>query len=66
MVPAGVPDDVVARLEAAIATAVTRESFIAGMENIYIPVIHYGTSDGSEYVRGLQENLRELLPKLGS
>ena len=64
MVPGGVPDEVLSRLDAAIKQATRSPSFVEGMTKIYIPAIHYGAEDGDAYVRQLRENVELLLPKL--
>lgn len=64
MVPAGVDDKINKTLAAAIEQATSRDSFKEAMTKIFIPVTFMNSEDGTAYVSQLQQNVRELLPKL--
>ena len=64
LIPAGVPDDVAKTLADAIAEIAKRESFVEGMNKLFIPVTYKSPQEGDPYIRKLRENVETLLPQL--
>lgn len=63
-VPGNTPDDVKLALSAAMEEATSRDSFVEGMAKLFIPATYVNASDSDAYVKELQGNIQEILPKL--
>ncbi|MCY4007612.1 MAG: tripartite tricarboxylate transporter substrate binding protein [Rhodobacteraceae bacterium] len=63
-VPGGTPDEVKAALGAAMEEATSRDSFVEGMAKLFIPATYLNATDADTYVKELQGNIQEILPKL--
>ena len=63
-VPGGTSDEVKAALGAAMEEATSRASFTEGMAKLFIPATYVNAADSDAYVKQLQENIKEILPKL--
>jgi len=62
--PGGVPQEVKDALGAAMKEATARDSFKDGMTKLFIPASYLNASDADAYVKQLQKNIKEILPKL--
>lgn len=63
-VPGGTPDAVKDALSDAMEEATSRESFVDGMAKLFIPATYVNAADSDAYVKQLQANIQEILPKL--
>lgn len=63
-VPGGTPQDIKDALASAMEQATARDSFVEGMTKLFIPATYKNAADADAYVRELQENIKEILPKL--
>ena len=63
-VPGGTPEDIKAALGAAMAEATARDSFVNGMAKLFIPATYVNAAESDAYVKQLQANIQEILPKL--
>lgn len=63
-VPGGTSDEIKAALSAAMEGATSRDTFVEGMTKLFIPATYVNSADADAYVRQLQENIKEILPKL--
>lgn len=63
-VPGGTPDEVKDALGKAMQEATSRDGFDKGMTKLFIPSTYVNAADSDAYVKQLQENIKEILPKL--
>ena len=66
LVPAGVPDDIVAILADAVGKAAASEGYKASMTKLLFPVAYVPASKGDEQARMIQGNVKKILPKIAS
>ena len=64
LAPAGTPDDVVAKIAAAVEEAAGRESYAEAMAKLKFPVAPVGIADTQAQADTITENVRKILPKL--
>ena len=63
--PAGTPEPVMARLEAACERAVKTESFIEGMKRVAQPILYRNRVDFAAFSRAESEKFRNLIEATG-
>lgn len=63
-VTGGASQDVKDKLSNAMKEATARDSFVKGMAKLFIPATYMNTTDAHAYVGQLQENIKQILPKL--
>jgi tripartite-type tricarboxylate transporter receptor subunit TctC len=63
--PAGTPEPVMARLEAACERAVKTESFIEGMKRVAQPILYRNRADFAAFSRAESEKFRSLIEATG-
>ena len=63
--PAGTPEPVMARLEAACERAVKTESFIEGMKRVAQPILYRNRADFAAFSRAESEKFRNLIEATG-
>jgi tripartite-type tricarboxylate transporter receptor subunit TctC len=63
--PAGTPEPIMARLEAACEKAVKTESFIEGMKRVAQPILYRNRADFTAFSRSESEKFRSLIEATG-
>ncbi|MCA3394299.1 MAG: tripartite tricarboxylate transporter substrate binding protein, partial [Roseomonas sp.] len=63
--PAGTPEPIMARLEAACERAVKAEGFIEGMKRVAQPILYRNRADFAAFSRAESEKFRSLIEATG-